>query len=229
MSRSAAPVAFLILLAFGMRVLRLDFQPLWWDEGYSVWFATNSLGQMLSDTASDIHPPLYYLLLHGWIALVGAFPEALRLFSVGIGVLTVAATYRIGKYLFGARAGLLAAFLLVINPLHIYYSQEVRMYGLVALWVLLASGFAIRLLRDGEGRVRGAWIGYVIAIVAAMYTQYYAVFLPVGLSLYVLFNARYYRRLLLPWLSAQGVAALAFLLLPSELRTPNEAAIAIAR
>ena len=211
MPRSAAPVALLLLLAFGLRVLRLDFQPLWWDEGYSVWFATNPLGQMLSDTASDIHPPLYYLLLHGWIALVGAFPEALRLFSVGIGVLTVAVTYRIGKYLFGARAGLLAAFLLVINPLHIYYSQEVRMYGLVALWMLLASGFAIRLLRDGEGGTRGAWIGYVIATVAALYTQYYAVFLPVGLSLYVLFNARYYRRRLLLWLSAQGVAALAFL------------------
>ena len=63
-----------LLLATALRILRLGFQPLWWDEGYSVWFATHSLAQMAALTAQDIHPPLYYALLHGWTALLGTGP-----------------------------------------------------------------------------------------------------------------------------------------------------------
>ena len=49
------------------------------------------------------------------------------------------------------RAALLAAFLLAINPLHVYYSQEVRMYGLVALLSIgvLATAWAL-MERIGE-------------------------------------------------------------------------------
>ncbi|MEZ4556700.1 MAG: hypothetical protein R2854_09695 [Caldilineaceae bacterium] len=47
-----------------LRVLRLNWQPLWWDEGYSIYFATEPLARMLNLTAHDIHPPLYYALLH---------------------------------------------------------------------------------------------------------------------------------------------------------------------
>ena len=126
-------LALFVLLAFALRVLRLDFQPLWWDEGYSVWFATHPLGQMASLTAQDIHPPLYYALLHGWTGLFGAGPVSLRLLSVLFGVLAVPAIYLAGRRMLSRRAALIAAFLLAISPLHVYYSQEVRMYGLVAL------------------------------------------------------------------------------------------------
>ena len=71
-----------VLLALALRLLRLGFQPLWWDEGWSVYFAKTTLGSMARLTAVDIHPPLYYALLHFWIALFGASPLALRLLSV---------------------------------------------------------------------------------------------------------------------------------------------------
>ena len=44
---SATAVALLTLVALGLRVLRLEWQPLWWDEGYSVYFATESLSRWL--------------------------------------------------------------------------------------------------------------------------------------------------------------------------------------
>ena len=58
-SREAGPLILVVLLGLALRVARLDFQPLWWDEGYSVWFATHPLGQMAALTAEDSHPPLY--------------------------------------------------------------------------------------------------------------------------------------------------------------------------
>src|SRR5512135_228648 len=97
------PLSCIILAGLALRVVRLEFQPLWWDEGYSVWFATHSLGQMALLTAQDIHPPLYYALLHGWIRLFGAGPVALRLLSVIFGVLTIPAIYLAGRQMIGRR------------------------------------------------------------------------------------------------------------------------------
>ena len=90
---SALLIPLLILLGFALRVLRLGFQPLWWDEGYSVWFATHPLPQLLALTAADIHPPLYYTLLRGWIGVFGPGPIALRMFSVVVGVLAIPLIY----------------------------------------------------------------------------------------------------------------------------------------
>ncbi|MCB0241685.1 MAG: glycosyltransferase family 39 protein, partial [Anaerolineae bacterium] len=116
--RDALIVAGLTVLALALRSARLDFQPLWWDEGYSVWFAHQPLAEMLRLTALDIHPPLYYALLGGWSQLFGLAPVALRLFSVAAGVVAVPLIYVAGRALGGRRAGLLAAGLLAINPLH---------------------------------------------------------------------------------------------------------------
>jgi len=144
--RPAVVLLAITLLGMLLRMARLTFQPLWWDEGYSVYFATNPLGAMLSQTALDIHPPLYYVLLHGWTGLLGPSPLALRLMSVAIGTLTLPLTYVAGRWLAGRRAGLLTAFLLAVSPMHVFYSQEVRMYGLVAFLGMISTAAAARLL-----------------------------------------------------------------------------------
>jgi uncharacterized membrane protein len=136
------------LLALALRVARLDFQPLWWDEGYSVFFATRDLATMLARTAIDIHPPLYYALLQVWIFLVGRSDVALRLLSVGIGVAAVPSIYALACGLFNRRVGVFAAVLLALSPLHVYYSQEVRMYGLVTLLALLSMTLQVGLLKS---------------------------------------------------------------------------------
>jgi hypothetical protein len=185
----------IVLLALGVRLARLAFQPLWWDEGWSVYFATTPVDNLMALTAVDIHPPLYYLLLHLWIGLVGAGPLTLRLLSVLIGTATIPLLYLVGKRLFGARAGTLAALLLAVSPFHIYYSQEVRMYGLVTLLGLAAFWFALQWepgLRSAKRPGLGAWAGYVLAATAALYTQYYAAFLLLGLNLAV--SIRWLRR-----------------------------------
>ncbi len=173
------------LLALALRVARLDFQPLWWDEGWSLYFATSNLPAMLARTAEDIHPPFYYALLHGWITLFGPGPVAVRTLSVLVGTLTVPVLYALGRRLFGPAAGLLAALVIAVAPLHVYYSQEVRMYGLVTLLGLLSTYFFVRLL-EGESARRTLWAGYLLTTALALYTQYYAVFIPIFQTVFVL-------------------------------------------
>ncbi|MCP5230484.1 MAG: glycosyltransferase family 39 protein [Zoogloeaceae bacterium] len=214
--RDALIVAGLTVLALALRSARLDFQPLWWDEGYSVWFAHQPLAEMLRLTALDIHPPLYYALLGGWSQLFGLAPVALRLFSVVAGVVAIALIYVAGRALGGRRAGLLAAGLLAINPLHVFYSQEVRMYGLVVVWSILAVLAAARWLGIGRtDRASGGWLAvYVAAVTLALYTQYYTAFLAVGLALaglLALWRRGAGRRALLIWLGAQAVALVLYL------------------
>src|SRR5438270_3138697 len=80
----------IFLLAAAIRLMRLSWQPLWWDEGYSIYFATEPISRMLWLTAQDIHPPLYYLLLHLWFGIFGnSGPETARLLSVVIGLATL--------------------------------------------------------------------------------------------------------------------------------------------
>jgi 4-amino-4-deoxy-L-arabinose transferase-like glycosyltransferase len=214
----------LILVALGLRLVQLTFQPLWWDEGWSLYFASANIGTLLERTAVDIHPPLYYLLLHLWIGLFGSSVVAVRLLSVLIGVATVPLIYLAGRWLMGEWGGLVAAFLLAISPFHIYYSQEVRMYGLVTLLGLGATYFALRWSAGPGGRRWWSWLGYVLAATAALYSQYYAATLLLALNLAVLI--RWYRapssgggdegsrqrvRALLAWLAAQGVVAILYL------------------
>jgi 4-amino-4-deoxy-L-arabinose transferase-like glycosyltransferase len=203
------------LLGLVLRRARLDFQPLWWDEGYSAWFATHPLGQMIRLTAEDIHPPLYYALLHAWTLLAGPGPISLRLVSVAAGVAAIPLMYvAAARILDSRRVGLVAAFLLAINPLQVYYSQEVRMYGLVALLSLGVLWAAWGVFTSESWSLRKTWFlgaAYVVLTTLALYTQYYAIFLPIGLTIFALWYWRKGPRLILCWLGLQAISVVLYL------------------
>lgn len=165
----------LLLGAFALRLFNLTFQPLWFDEGWSVWFATSDLPTMAARTAADIHPPFYYAALHVWIELAGVNEFSLRLFSVFVGVLLVAATYRLARDVCNRTTGWLAALLAAAAPLFVFYAQEIRMYGLVTLLGIASSWL---FWKGVHGHKRRYWVAYVVITSAAIYTQYYGAFIP---------------------------------------------------
>lgn len=140
---------FITLMGGFLRVLLLDSKGMWLDETFSVWLASQSLPTMLQWTATlDPHPPLYYLLLHTWIARFGDTPYDVRLFSALFGTATIPVMYLIGKRLSGAVVGLAAATLLSLSLFNIYFAQEARMYTLLAFNVSVAIYALARLLTD---------------------------------------------------------------------------------
>ena len=68
-------VVAITLIGGVLRVLLLRQKGMWLDETFSVWLANHSVSEMLRWIARiDQHPPLYYLLLNGWITLKGDMP-----------------------------------------------------------------------------------------------------------------------------------------------------------
>ena len=75
-----------LTVGFFARVNELGAQSLWNDEGTSVALARTSLSALVNAAAHDIHPPLYYILLSGWIHGAAALGMAL-LALLGMGAL----------------------------------------------------------------------------------------------------------------------------------------------
>lgn len=146
-----APWLVIVITLVGgfLRVLLLSTKGLWLDETFSIWMASHGVVELLHWLVKiDQHPPLYYLLLHYWIALNGDTPYAVRLLSVLFGAATIPLIYLIGKRLSGVVMGLVAAVLLALSLFNIYFAQETRMYTLLTFNAAVAMYALVRLLTD---------------------------------------------------------------------------------
>jgi mannosyltransferase len=167
--RRALPLLSILLLAMALRFYQLDGQSLWADEGNSAALAVRSLGRIARDAGRDIHPPLYYWLLHLWVRVVGTGEAGLRSLSAFSGVALVMLTYLLGARLSGRLVGLAAGFVAAVSPFQVCYSQEARMYILVAL---LGTATMYALLRYLESESLSWLACLILGIVAGLYTHY---------------------------------------------------------
>jgi mannosyltransferase len=211
---SAAFGGLLIILAIAaaLRFSGLGRESLWLDEAISIQISHGSLAEIVHDTAEDVHPPLYYFMLHAWMSVAGDSERAARALSALFGVVTVAMVYLLAARLFDPVTGVVAALLIAVSPFHLAASQEARMYALLTLVSLCSMDRFVRLL---EAPGRAAFVGYVVATTAMLYTHVYAAFIAGAqtLALAALLAAarptylRVWRRVLL----AQATALILFL------------------
>lgn len=148
---------------------------LWLDEATSVHEASLSFGGMIRDLrTTDVHPPLYFSVLWVTIRALGTGQLAVRVPSIIAGSLTIPALYALGKEAYDRRTGAVAAAIGVVAPILVWYSQEARMYSMLALFGLIAMWAQVRIVRRGpEHAGRLAWVVYVLATVAMIWTQYF--------------------------------------------------------
>jgi uncharacterized membrane protein len=196
------PLAAVAALAAALRWFRIDAQSLWYDEGISAHQLTRSFPEILRAASLDTHPPLYYWTLKAWGDTLGSSELALRSLSAACGLLAVALTWLIGRRLFGSLPATLAALLLAVAPLAVYYSQEVRMYAQVTMLGLVAVYAYTR---------RWYWL-YALAGIATLYTQYLGAAIVIAINLHaVLWWRSQTRREWRGWLGANAAVALGFL------------------
>ena len=130
---------FGLLLAFYLRIDDVGNWPVRWDEAYSVWGAQMGFLEGTEFTARDVHPPIYYWLLHIWVRMAGSSEFAIRLLSVFPSLIAISAVYAITLRLSRQRpAALLAMLIITTSPYHIHWSQDASMYALAAMFASLA-------------------------------------------------------------------------------------------
>src|SRR3954451_4632409 len=188
-TRLAVPGGLLALLALSLylrtREMGIGF---WIDEGLSVGISDRPLGAIPHALREDGSPPLYYVLLHFWLALGGRSESGVRALSLAFALLAIPAAWWAGRAVFRTqRAAWVAAILMAFNPFLSQYAQEARMYSLVALLMIPATACFLRAYAlDAESpAARRPWIaGFAVAVAAALYTHNWPIFFTVAAALY---------------------------------------------
>jgi hypothetical protein len=203
------PLAALVALAAVLRLSTLDLQSFWYDEAYTpVHVLHADLGATLrSMVHSENSPPLWYLIAWADYRVLGSGEVALRLPSALAGIATVPVAWAIGRELGGRRAAIIAAALVAVNPLFVWYSQEARVYGLFVLTGALALLCFLRARRDPT---RGRMAAFALTGVLALASHYFAIFLLAPMAVWLL-SERPTRRAALPAVGAVALAGLALL------------------
>lgn len=206
-SRAFWIVAGLTTLAALLRFATLGVQSYHHDEVVTASrILRGSFGHAMDAVGfSESAPPLYYALAWVWTQVTGTGEFGLRSISALAGVATVPFVYLIGIELRGRSAGLMAAALVAVNPMLLWYSQEARAYSLLALLCAMSLLYCVRFLRHGRRRDLTIW-GVVSGL--ALATHYFAVF-PILAEVVLLARRRGRDSLAGIWIAAAAALLLA--------------------
>ncbi|KAB0493901.1 glycosyltransferase family 39 protein [Pseudomonas vancouverensis] len=160
-----------LTLAILTRFYGLTASAIWGDEGSSLLMARYDLTDIWSHAAHDVHPPLYFMLLHGWIEWFGEGIFSIRSLSALPGIAAVMLGMWLVRLIANPRAALLAGVMLALLPTAVRYSQEVRMYAWLGLWLLGATIALVYWVRQPNNT--RALVTYALLMTAGFYTHYF--------------------------------------------------------
>lgn len=163
-----------ILCLFSVYIrTRVIGQQFWEDEGITVGIASHSFGSIPGIMKLDGSPPLFYMMLHVWMQLVGNGQAATHWLSGISALLTIPIGYWGGLRIAGKRAGLMTATLMALSAFLDYYGQETRMYAFMTLLGLIGT---IGFIRGFVFRERRYVIMFSLSEAAMLYTHNWALF-----------------------------------------------------
>lgn len=180
--------AAILILALIARLLGVASRPIWYDEAFAVLFSEKGLSAMLYGTlaptgagSADIHPLGYYTLLWVWMKVFGESIIAARMLSIIAGLISVYLVYLIAwRSIEDAKAARLSMLLVALAPFQIHYSQEIRMYSFMAMWLLLATYAYQRGSKTGSWKW---WFVFTVSAALAQYTHNLSAFYLISLAL----------------------------------------------
>ena len=181
LGRLARPDGVLLLtvaLAASVRFWRLGAQALWFDEFVTTQVVSRPFGDVLSAVAHrEGSPPLYFVVTWGWVRLFGDSDVAIRSLSAVVGTATVPVMYALSSCVVGTRrSARVAALLMAVSPMAVWYSQEARAYSLLLFLGALSLLFLARAIKS---RARSDLLAWGCVSAAAVMTHYFAVVLVV--------------------------------------------------
>lgn len=200
----------IILLAALLRLPWLGTQSIAFDESFSLAVGQAEWPLLFQAILADgVHPPLFYILHKGALALYGESEFGQRFMTAVFSLLGLPLVYQLGRRLFNSPVGLLAALLLALNPLHVWFAQESRMYSVLSALVTLSMLFFWSALQHNS---RYAWLNLAVTHALIFWTHYFGLLVPIIQLFYIILTFHHHYRLLRPWALSQLGAGV--LLLP---------------
>ena len=183
----ALTVAVAAVVVVGVALRFLTSSHLWLDEALTVNIAKLPLSRIPDALRHDGSPPLYYLLLHWWIAVFGAGDIAVRALSAVFAIATLPLIWLAGQRLGGRRVAVAALVLLASSPFASRFATEARMYSLLGL-LAVAGYLCLQRLIDRPSL--GSAAGVAVASGLLLLTHYWSIYLLATVALMILVRAR---------------------------------------
>ena len=160
-----------VLVFSVITLLTITKYSLWFDEAFGTYLINFNFLDVAKYTAADVHPPFYYWLLKIWSFVFGHSELGLRSMSLFFGCVTIIFGYLLLNKLFNKKVARFSLIFMVLSPMMIRYSQEARMYTLVAA-ITMAATYVLTFTFDTKKR--WPWITYGILVSLGMWTHYFS-------------------------------------------------------
>lgn len=179
------------------------------DEATTLIYSFRGCHGNISALFHDIHTSFYNLILSLWLSLSDFDLKYQKGLSLFIAVLSVLSLFKLIEKIYGRSVAWIAAALLAFSPLHAYYSQLGRSYGLNILAGIVSTYFYLR-VQDRKDKLSclyyliSAWCMVTAHIISTL------IILVQWLHTLALAYHRKDRASLLFWLKLQSVFLLGF-------------------
>ena len=171
-SKLGFALILIFVISFAVRVVRLDFYSLWYDEVNTALLVQSDTGSsvfsnIINTTGSETLHPLYYLMLSAWVKLAGQSLWALRFPSAFFGSCAVV-VYAFLVYKVTGRKAFAFGLLLIISPFLVWYSRDARPYALIMFLTGLHVLFYLNLLIKPQSKIDLS--GFIITGILSIYS-----------------------------------------------------------
>ena len=149
--------------------------PLWGDEAFSAILSMRSLPDIIKIIINDTSPPLWNIA--EWIVFntLGTDEIYIRGLAFTFFLITVFFTYKIGRFLWSEKTGVVAAILTALNPFFFTFAFEGRMYSAMSAGAAGSIYFFARIMFDQKVQKKHI-LGYVVMTLWALYSHHFAMF-----------------------------------------------------
>lgn len=164
-------ISTITLIAFILRFIALkNYGDLWLDELYSWYFASQKtvFGTVFELIKQDLHMPLYFIILHFWMKIFGKSDISMHICTLAVTIPLIPVSFYLMKNLYNKMTGYFAAIMFAISAFCIYYSIEVRFYGLVFVLTLISAFYFVKMLEENFDKKYT--IGFLISHSLLLYT-----------------------------------------------------------
>jgi mannosyltransferase len=137
-----------LIILFGINIfIKLfyaDGMYYWLDETSSVFRASHPVTWMIRQSFTDPNPPLYFIILKGWMSVFGISEFSTRALSVIFSALTIFILYYLARRFFNRETAFYVSLIFTVSQIHLYFSHETRGYTLLALMGALSFYFYLQ-------------------------------------------------------------------------------------